>query len=124
MNARHILTSFALCFLFAASGCDDKDDGGSNAPVDPCASYCSVEMTCDPEFDQYYDSNAECVAQCEDDLALFSSYGEDCGSAFEALALCIGALSCEEHADYWEEPTPDYPCADEDINIEYACIGL
>jgi hypothetical protein len=121
MNARHILTSLAFVSLFALSACDKDDDANSNAPGDACASICSTSMTCDPEFSYEYESQDECVMDCNAQMAAIEAESPSCAAAIEALNLCTGALNCDEYQDYWNEPTPDYPCADEDDNALEAC---
>ncbi|TVR04132.1 MAG: hypothetical protein EA398_03000, partial [Deltaproteobacteria bacterium] len=88
-----------------------------------CQSECAQEEQCYAEdFNEEYDSVAECVAECvEEGTAFLAQATQACADALIAVANCTGALSCADLEDYYEEPTPDYPCNQEDAAVEAAC---
>ena len=91
---------------------------GCSAPTDEevVAQWCELEVGCFPD-----DWNGQ--ADCEAAFDLSEVSDEDpCGAAIRDLVVCLSKLdTCQEADDYWNEPTPDYPCAAEDDEIDAAC---
>ena len=147
MRKSIFLALFAGALAFAAlPACGSDDDngngggggGGGGAATDPgggggnvpdatinsiCQSECAQEEQCYPEdFNEDYDSVAECVAECVEDSAEFlAQASQGCVDALIALSNCTTALSCADLEDYYDEPTPDYPCNQQDDAVDAAC---
>lgn len=90
----------------------------TNETPDPLASYCALEVKCDPD---YYESVRECI----DDHEYFAEearlYSPSCSNAFSDYIACLGQLkSCAELDAYWEE-LPPYPCIAEEMRLDEEC---
>ena len=57
----------------------------------------------------------ECLLYCNEAL---EGLDAECTMLAETFFNCIGGLSCEEYQAYLDEPTPDYPCAEEEAALE------
>jgi hypothetical protein len=101
MTLPNVLGFIGLCGILI-SGCGNTGN--------KCNEACAVITSC------WGDTDAECMAQCEGDLAEASEFGEGCVAAVNALAACLGGLSCQQ-LDGWFEgvPADSYPCRAEDM---------
>jgi hypothetical protein len=108
MTLPNTLGFIGLCGILTI-GCGGSSggtgDGGNN-----CGAACSVITSC------WNETDASCKAQCEGDLMEAAEFGEGCVAAVNALAACLGGLSCEQ-LDGWDEEVPagSYPCRAQDM---------
>ena len=104
-------------------GDDDSNDGDAEEPQAPqppeepepvtaCAAYCGTELTCD----DYYGSQDECLAACDETAA-----GAACEAEFDDMNWCLSALDCAAFDEFWigfaaltegTDPGP-FPCLNE-----------
>ena len=105
----------SITLLLSLGACFDSSSPES-PPSSPCEAYCQASVECDPGF---YEDVQECERDCISEIEeVRSGWGQACGEANAALYACIGALSsCGDYEDYWEEPTPDYPCHEEEDRL-------
>ena len=79
--------------------------------------YCETEIECGPELtDGAFWVEGEKDACVDGRLnSLDDADSEDCYTEARALLECKAKISsCEELDAYWEEPTTDYPCHEEE----------
>ena len=106
MTLRNAL-GFVGLFGILAIGCGG-DEAGNN-----CGAACSVITSC------WDDTTASCMAQCEGDLGEAAEFGTACVDAVNAVAACIGGLSCQQLDAWFDEiPADSYPCRAQDIAID------
>ena len=108
-----------------ASGCGDDEPKLDRATIDRlCSAECRQLQSCEPEFFDY-NSIGQCERECQDDsapiLLLAGSALESCLRAELALWECTANLSCADLDRYWESPSGDYPCRQEEDRTERAC---
>lgn len=82
------------------------------------STFCELEVSCSPDD---WDGVDSCI-DLQD--ALVDAATGECEDAVKAVLRCRATLdTCEALADYWEEPTVDYPCAAQDADAEAACFS-
>lgn len=116
MTLPNALGFIGLCGILAigcsSSSGDSIDDGERGNGGSKCGEACSVITSC------WNETDAECMAQCEGDLAEATEFGEGCVAAVNDLAACLGGLSCQQLDAWFEEvPADGYPCRAQDIAI-------
>lgn len=87
---------------------DDEAEGSDTHDTGPdfeqlCAQTCSLAESC------LDDPPADCLDEC---VATFEQVPSSCADAVGELASCVGALSCEQYAQYLAGVSP-FPCEDE-----------
>lgn len=115
------------CTSRGTGGGDDggDDDGGDDgysvdAIEELCRDACVQEQTCYPEdFALDYRSVEQCADECIATIA--EVMDAECLMAGMDLGRCVVGLSCTELDDYYAEPTPGYPCNEEDARVDAAC---
>ena len=75
---------------------------------------CKLEIECGPELEsgETYDTEEECI---DYETRYLIDEGWDCYEKQRDFLECRSQLkNCQELNDYWEEPTEDYPCHEEE----------
>ena len=109
MTLTNALGFIGLCGILAIGCSSSSGDGGGGAD-NKCGDACSVITSC------WNETDAECMAQCEGDLAEAAEFGEGCVAAVNDLAACLGGLSCQQLDGWFEEvPADGYPCRAQDM---------
>jgi hypothetical protein len=110
-----------VSFLFAAACLLAACGGTSDRAL--AEDVCALDQRCFPdEFSSEFSSLEQCVEltiQDFEDIDRIAS--SNCARAARSLAACIADLSCSEYQDYFEEPTPDYPCHQQDRDLFDNC---
>ena len=74
--------------------------------------FCELEAECDPRSG----STERCVTNYTQ--LLDTPVYDECDKELHKMLKCLAGLKdCAELDDYWEEPTPDYPC-----NVQEAAL--
>ena len=90
---------------------------GQAPEVSPtCTALCTTTAMCTGA------DEAGCQTLCEEALGTAQSLSAECLAAQTASFDCIGALPCEQYAQ-WELGEGDYPCRTEDELIATQCQG-
>jgi hypothetical protein len=118
-----VLSPFAKVWLMLAATSFLSACGGSS-DRDLAQDVCELEQRCYPdEFNEDFSSLQQCVdltVQDFEDIDRVAS--RSCARAMRSLAACLGDLSCSEYQDYFDEPTPDYPCHRQDDDVRENCF--
>jgi hypothetical protein len=115
MTLPNALGFIGLCGILiigcgSSSGSNGGGGGDNGNTGNKCNEACAVITSC------WGDTNASCMAQCEGDLAEAAEFGDGCVAAVNALAACLGGLSCQQLDGWFEEvPTDSYPCRAQDM---------
>ena len=97
-----------LCGVVAGCG----SDGSSGTP---CGAFCGTLSECGFSL-----TSGECLPECDSRSQEASSISSACRAAADAIAVCVGGLSCEGLQDWIDEP-PGYPCSAEETAAGAAC---
>ncbi len=90
----------------------DTEDAAGNAL---CEQLCQFIDDCD-------DDASECQEHCVDDNEWAADQSEECRDARRAFLICESGLdTCKELHALWDADDEDYPCADEDREMDEVC---
>jgi hypothetical protein len=85
--------------------------------VDPsttCAASCAVFAGC------LGAAQGDCLLECDALQTDAAAHSAACGTAADALLVCIAGLDCEAAADY-QAGSEGYPCEAEDLDVAASC---
>lgn len=89
------------------------------APRATCESFCETAAT---ECGIFATPADVCGEICECQLQEGLDFDEACGTAWEAEYACAGTLDCTAFIDYFGRIGNAYPCRDEVVATDSACI--